>query len=410
MLTVGVSGTLAAQEGAEGGEEPAGEASSEGAPELSEEEERELFEVDEDREDGEEAGDGEKLELQRRREKALRDMKIDEAREAGFNFGQREGATTRTTGAFVAITGGFVAHGLGHWYIGDKGTAGVLAAMESGSLALMGGGLASWLLAGDTPGGSAVAAPLFHLGVGTFGLSYLADIVGTIQGGELELPGNSRRLQGIGIDAGYRFQQTSRFPLRHLLNVGVTLDFGAVYGDVRTEQEVSLEGGSYEASLGGRVWRGRRPQTFAYVEAGGDLVDYRGSGPFSRWGVWGVAGVSMDMGMLTPQLAEFVVGAELGWGHQWTRIPPRGGSGEAGVLAQHYLPVDVYGHFNVSERLNVRIGYRREAGDYLMGTRHLGGIGSLGVRYNSAERLDLYLRSDVGAGVSLNGGLRVWLW
>jgi len=368
-----------------------------------------LFDVDESEREGEEEGGDEAVELERRGEKPLSQMSEEEAKEAGFNFGDQEESTVRTTGAFIAATGGLVARGLGHWYVGERNTAIWLAGMEGVAIALAGSGLATFFLAGDTTAGRAVSAPLFHLGAGLFGFSYIADVVGTIQGEQQELPDNSLDRPGLDVQLGYRFLQSPRFPSNHFLNAGAELDFEPFYMAFDTDQQVGLDAGIYRVTLGGRPWRGRRRLTRFYLEAQGRLLDFSGVGGFRLWDARGLAGVSVDLGTLSSQLAGFALGGEIGFGQQWIKPRP-GGESSSVTVSRNYLPVEVYGHFNLSKRMNVRLAYRRARGEFLQGVRHLAGVGQLEFAYDSSGFLDLRLKAEAGAGFALGAGLSADIW
>jgi hypothetical protein len=368
-----------------------------------------LFDVDESERKGDEGGEGEAVELERRGEQPLSEMSKDEAKDAGFNFGDEEESSVRTTGAFIAATGGLVVRGLGHWYVGERNTAIWLAGMEGVSLALAGSGLATFLLAGDTTAGRAVSAPLFHLGAGLFGFTYIADVVGTIQGEQLDLPDNTRDRPGLDVQLGYKFLQSPRFPSNHFLDVGAELDFEPVYLQFDTDLQVGLDAGVYRATLGGRPWSGRRRLTRLYLEATGRLLDFSGVGGFRLWDARGVVGGSVDLGTLSSQLSGFALGGEIGFGQQWIKPRP-GGESSSITVRRNYVPVEVYGHFNLSKRMNVRLAYRRARGEFLQGVRHLAGVGQLEFAYDSSGFLDLRLHAEAGAGFALGAGLSADVW
>ena len=396
----------------------ADETDAEAEPETSEspeegahlEDEEALFDVSEDGEIDEDGESEERDPRERRDDVPLRKMDRKEAEEAGFDFGGRERPTRRTTGALLAATGGLLAHGIGHWYVEDPRTAFTLAAMEGTSLALMGSGLAVWLTERDSVAGNAFGKTAFHLGAGLFGISYLIDVLGALQGARLRLPENSGHHRGLSVHAGYRYREVTAHPLRHFFVGRIDYDIGRVFGRVRTEQGFQLDVSEYEGEVGVRVIRGEREMTFGYVELLGGMFQYRGAGEFDRVRGEARMGASLDFGFIAPHLDQLAVGAEAGWGVASHRLPvaerPEGRWADLSA----FLPAEVYTDMNLSDRLNVRVSYEKRSGDHLQATRALVGVGGIRFRYDSSDLFDLELAGRFGGGYAVHAGIGLQLW
>ncbi len=374
------------------------------------EREEELFEVPDDEPDEPTADEQGTEGRERRRDVSLTEMSRGEAERAGFDFGDERETGRRTTGSFLAATGGLVAHGLGHWYVEDPRTALTLAAAEGGSLAFLGTGLGLWLTRPDGSVGRRAGAASFHLGAGLFGLSYLVDLVGTLQDARLRLPPNTGGRSGLALQLGYRYVHAGNDPLNHYFVGRADVGAGPVFGELRTRQEFRFETSDYKTEVGVRLLRGSREMTRLYTVLRADwFVSQRGAGMRRLRGEARLGG-SLDLGAVAPHLEQIVVGADLGGGMLGYRRPVGGeGSDFAWAERPWYLPVEVYADLNLSERLNGRIGYDKRPGEPLQPNNRLGGVGEVRFRYDSSELFDLQLEGRFGDGYSLQAGLIVRL-
>jgi hypothetical protein len=179
---------------------------------------------------------------------------------------------------------------------------------------------------------------------------------------------------------------------------------------VATTQDFGINTSNYAADVGVRYWQGQRPWTYGYVEVAGELFDHREVAPVQRWRGEVRAGLSVDLGVVAPHLSEVALGAELGVGREWYRLPTESADSGGFGGGLDYIPLETYAHFNVSQRLNVRVDYTKRAGDPLQATRRLAGRGGLEFNYDSTDLFDLELRAEVGGGVAVTGGLILWVW
>ena len=371
--------------------------------------EEELFEVPE--EDGAEGADEEEaVEEERRREEPLREMDKQEAKEAGFDFGGDARIAERTTGSFLAATGGLLAHGIGHWYVQEPRTAIFLAITEGVSVLLMGTGLAVNILEPNSTTGTAYAGTAFHVGAGLFGTSYLIDIIGSVQGGTLRMPDNGRIRRNVAIRAGYEFTRARGYPQPHHFFGMLDYDVGPLFGEAGSEQEFQFDASSYLVDLGVRFWRGGRDLTYVYTTLYGEFFQYRAAGKYSRLTGELRLGTSLDLGLISPHLEQVAVGADAGYGLAAYRIPVLGSSGYIWGGRAPYIPVEIYTHFNLSQRLNVRMHYEKRPGAPLQATRRLGGVGGIDFFFDTPNIFDLELGAEFGGGFALSGALVLQLW
>lgn len=380
-------------------------------PEQDRADEDALFEKPEQEAEQESSENITRRRLQRIEEQPLEQMSEEQARQSGFVFGDPNEESSRTSAAFLAATAGLLAHGVGHWYVDERRTAAILLGMEGAGLALMGSALAWQGLADDSPASQIYARPAMYAGLGLFGLSYLLDIIGTVQTTEIGLPVNTRRTRGISVEANYRYIDMQGYPTKtlQLLTAGSTVDLGWGYVGARTDQDVYLETSVYGLTLGSRPWRGPGRHTYLFVEGDGEWFNFSGTGRFQRLGAQMRAGVSLELGNWISQLRHVAVGAAAGYGYHWLWLP--GADSQMSQAASvSYVPFEMFVHFNLTERLNARVAYEHQNGEFLQSTPPNWAVTSVEVLYRSTDILDLVVRGELGGGFGVTGGLRVWFW
>lgn len=377
--------------------------------ELSEDE---LFEPRESETERSTRERGGEREVERVDEKPLELMTREEAAAAGFVFGDTQEESSRTSATFLAATAGLLAHGVGHWMLDEKRTATVLLAAEGASVALMSSALLWRWLGDDSTASRVYSGPALYLGVGLFGLSYLLDVVGTIQNPELGMPDNTRQHRGISIEAHYAYLQLEGYPSENLqlLTAGSTVDLGWGYLGARTDQDVYLDTAVYGLEVGWRPWRGAGRHNFVFVEADGELFQFSGAGTFSRLSAEARVGLSVDLGNWISRLRNIAVGASTGYGSHWYALPVQGQSALEYGLHTGYVPFELFTHFNLTDRLNARVAYEHREGDFLQSAPAGLAVTSLEFLYQSSDILDLVVRGELGGGLGVTGGLRLWFW
>lgn len=386
---------------------------AEDAPEKPEElDEDALFRTRETRDDEQGGSRAGPARARRVDEKPLEEMSHTEARRAGFRFGEQADNESRAAAVFLAATAGMLAHGVGHWYVDEPRTGAALLIGEGVALALVASALLWRWLGEDSAASQVYMGPALYAGVGLFGLTYLLDIIGTAQKGDLGMPQNGRRAQGVSIRADYHYLRLDGYMTDslQLLSAGSTVDLGWGYLGARTDQDVSLNTALYGATLGARPWRGPEAHDFLFIDADAELLKFDGLGHFRRMGAQARAGISLDLGRLISHLNQVAAGISLGYGHRWYQLPGAKSPDLEQALSIGYIPVETFLHMNLTQELNARVGYEYQQGDLLQSARPGLGLVSLELLYRSSEIIDLLLRAELSGGLGLSGGLRVWVW
>jgi hypothetical protein len=346
----------------------------------------------------------------------LQGMTREELEGAGFFYGEAARDQEQSTAVLSLLTVGLVVHGAGHWALGEERTAAALLTMEAAGLLLWGAGvIAPRLVEGDWAS-AAYSRHAVYAGVGLFGASFLLDVAGLLQADGTEAPANTTRERGLSVLAQAGYLDTKKFPVQTVLRLDMSADLGAVgvYGS--TLQDVALGLSMYGAGSTWRFVQDGRSFTYAYVRAEGEYMTFRLDGAFDRLSVLGTVGGSLDMGLLTRRLRGVACGAEVGYMSQWywlqtAQVDPETQEHvrELG-LRLDALPLEVFVHGNMSERMHLRVLYRRRDGDLLQDGARLWGIPGVGLTYSSAKNLDLVLRGEYGGGLGIWGGLRAWVF
>ena len=393
-----------------------------GERELSEEEA--LFEVEER---GDEGLDEEQTSTQQRDRARQEEDELDgeTSREAlqraGFLFGDFGGERRRSTAFLMALFPGLVAHGAGHFYLGDRQTAWTLAAMELGGVALIGLGALAPRAFSRRASQSSVARPAFYTGVGLVLSSYVIDVVGVTRSETPLLYRSPLKRRGASARLGYEFMQARYFPLRNVIAAELELDTGAFQATARSRQDVALLSSFYGGGAGWRIWQVDETEHQVRLRVDGELMQLRDVGRFSR--VQGAALLSgvLDLGVVSPRLRRLYLGLEGGYGYQLYALPeaitpeenaqrdspPELEWEDQGV---GLVPWEMFGGMMFTERLHLQLSYRRYDGEPLAGVNRLLGVPALKVDYRSGRNFDLTFEARYGSGFSVGAGLRIWLY
>ncbi len=339
--------------------------------------------------------------------RSLEERSREELVSQGFVFEDAASAQSRAVGTLLGATAGLVLRGIGHWYVDDYVTAASLLGVHVLSLGLIGTsiGLNAW---GDSTGW---ADSTMYLGTGLFVLSYAVDVLGTAYSDELGLPQNTAEPRRLGLQLRYTYIQDDWHDLRHMINGEIKADFSAVFGSLRTVQDVYLDLSSYGGLFGWRVWQGTSKLTWAAVELEGDFQFWKGARPQERVEGSVLLGTSLDLGDLFRHLEHFAVGLHVGIGQRYvsyraTADQPR--SDWKGTRG--YIPMELFTHMNLSESLNARFAYSRWRNYYLQTNEGFTGLSSIEFVYKSADNLDLVFRGELGSGFALSAALNLWIW
>src|SRR5690606_23851029 len=122
----------------------------------------------------------------------LSEKSKEELRDEGFVFGADANLSTSSTATLVALIAGLPIHGIGHLWIDDSRTGNTLLIAEGISIATMAAaGTYIWLDSGSSSA-SGWMSSVFELGLSSFAIGYLLDVIGTVQGVDREFTLNTR--------------------------------------------------------------------------------------------------------------------------------------------------------------------------------------------------------------------------
>jgi len=330
----------------------------------------------------------------------LEKLDLERARARGFEFGDDQDDRSGGGASLTAATAGAVVHGAGHFAAGNTRAGWWLTGSQAAGAGLLTAGI---LGTNRSHGGSTVGMARIAgvLGAGLLGAGYLADIAGTLPTDRERrgLPRNDSLHRQFEVEAGYRFRRTEGSPLSHFVHASAKLDGGVWSVAARTEHELQLAASSVglEASLDPAVSRSRL--THPTVVVGGDYLYSGETGEFRRWSGFALAGGSVDLGLISPGLSEFAVGALVGGERSWLDWG-RGSHAE-------WLPAArVFSHFNLGRRLHTRVSYRLDTNDWLAADRNLAGIGEVSLRFDTDGPFDLRLGGRLGGGIGITTALQ----
>ncbi len=216
-------------------------------------------------------------------------------------------------GGVIALAPGFLVHGLGHFYVGDRAGGLKLLGAELAGVAMIVG---SSLLTSATREAGTYGAPaelLRHAGIVLFVGSWAADVVGAVKGVEA-FEADSTRLRGADFALGYRYTYDPLTPFRHHLVTRLRLDGGWIYARPLVDLAKGLR--RYEVDLGTRVFRGQDPHNQVALGARLQRRELSAYGAATR-GVAGYAGVKGDLGLVLPSLRNLYLVSRLGYGADW---------------------------------------------------------------------------------------------
>lgn len=331
----------------------------------------------------------------------LSEKSKEDLRDEGFVFGDDANLSTSSTATLVALIAGLPIHGIGHFWIDDSRTGNTLLIAEGISIVTMAAaGTYIWL---DSSSSSASGwmSSVFELGLSSFAIGYLLDVIGTIQGVDREFTLNTRNSQRYTAEAGYGFLSTEEIPTRHLLNFGLGADFGAFYTKLDATSDIEVASLSGSLLLGTRFLR-LRPQSFIFVEAKGEVFGFREAGPFWRSTVEGRLGGSLDMGTFFTQLNQVAVGFWVGYGQDFLRFEEDFAVDFEGGSA--FLTQQAFIHFNATENLNIFFGHGRHPSWYIPAVNRFVGTTDVEIRYRTNfGRLKVGATIGSGLGLSIGG-------
>ncbi|MFN3196800.1 MAG: hypothetical protein ACE366_00085 [Bradymonadia bacterium] len=157
-------------------------------------------------------------------------------------------------GGLLASVPGFLIHGVGHYYMGERETALALLIAEVVGVAAL---LASAFMKQPVEDNAGYGAPrqwLLHTGIMLFSVSWLADIVGAFKGSDPltldeDLPDRNR----VGLS--YRYNSDPLTPFAHYIVLWYELNAGRFFVRPLMDLEVALDNRRFLLDVGGRLWQ-----------------------------------------------------------------------------------------------------------------------------------------------------------
>lgn len=344
-------------------------------------------------------------------QKSLGELSKKEARNRGFVFGTEKRRDNRSSATLVALTGGAILHGLGHWYRDDRESAWKLLAAEVASIALAGAGILV-RPQGTDGAGPLVGDALLYAGGSFFALSYLIDLIGTYNGPDAELPASTERYRGLSVSAGYDYVDLEGLPRQAMqfFQAKSEIDIGAFYGRVRYNQDVLLGPWTYGGTVGIRPYRGRDLDDFAFIQADTQWLNLSlGASPYRLRGQL-VGGYSLDIGRFFGHLRDLAIRMSGGYERHWygegqvTEAVDFGRSRGDFVFGTHLL-------FNVTDVVRLDAGLKRRVRTAFGGQgSRTSKVGVARLNYRVNELVDVDIRAEFGDAYKLGAVADVWLW
>lgn len=335
----------------------------------------------------------------------------EQAIDQGYEPRPEDEPAGSVAGGLLALGPGFVAHGIGHAYIGDTSTAVGLFLAELAGAALFVSGV---LLDDATVGSGDTGAPrkiLVHAGAALFVGSYVADVVGTFKGAE-PFDANTSRVDETQLRVGYTFNEDPVSPFRHIFGFDLSIDMGRVYSVPSFELDVQNAYRLYALDLGVRVLRGRDPRNHLALGAEVRRREQPEFGVASRE-YEGYLQLRFDVGTLVSSMENLYAVHRTGIGYEQVQI---GGSEselpsllEAADYGAAYIAVGSGVEFNTGRKTTLLLGWAQDPMRYPAPPAHNGGIFEAMVTHAYGREVDVRIHFAVGqgftAGASVGYGL-----
>jgi hypothetical protein len=238
---------------------------------------------------------------------------IEDAIEQGYTPRPADEPAGSLLGGVIGLAPGFLVHGLGHFYVGDRAGGVKLLVAELAGISLL---VADVLIGAATNESGTWGAPrqvLRHAGIVLFVGSWAADVIGAFKGYE-SFEQDTTRQRGGDFSLGYRYTFDPLTPFRHHLVMRLALDGGRIYARPLVDLADGLR--RYEMDLGTRLFRGDDPQNQFAVGARLQRRELAAYGAATR-GVMGYAAVKTDLGQALPSLRYLYLVSRVGVGGDW---------------------------------------------------------------------------------------------
>jgi hypothetical protein len=329
----------------------------------------------------------------------------EELRAEGWTFDDTRSTPGNIGAAAIAIFGGTLWHGVGHWMLGERTDAAYLLAAQAIGAVALSTGFAIRYGVSESPAAHSAGAAFAVTGGGLLAASWVADIVGAFKGTGDRLPSNTEEHRGFALQAAF---ETLGAPGVRAANF-VTLALPLVGHKWRVEPfgELSIAADHWRA--GARAeWRipfGRVDGSHVAIGALGFEEQAPASG-YGRTQLAATAGLRLDVGDVLPHLAGLTWTSRLDLAVDHYFFDATGNAHFRASDRKIHLPVETAVAFNVDPSVHLAFGYRHRR-DALVG-RIAPNIGALHARLgvHPWRRFAVLVELEQGAFTRASFGFR----
>lgn len=268
-------------------------------------------------------------------------------------------------GGLLAVSGGLVVHGAGHFYVGDNDFGLRLLASELVAVATFGIGSLITAYGSDNDAAYYTGAALQVAGGGLFAWSWLGDVIGTFKSTTVRLPDPTDRPSGFSGQLLYSSIFGSPVTIGSLAELALSYNGDRFEIEGRGEYAPIPSFYSAMVRVGYRIPVGRESRTALMIEAriGEEAALEEGWGR-DRASI-GLA-ATVDMGELLPHVRGLLWKLRiLGWA-DFYYYETQGNKRLLGENTRWHVPVETGIGMNANQGIYLEVGYRHRS-DLLIG-------------------------------------------
>jgi hypothetical protein len=329
-----------------------------------------------------------------------------DAQAQGFAQRPAEEPAGSLFGGVLAVGPGFLLHGFGHYYAGDKETALTLFLAEIVGLGLIVGAFALDEFTHGSGSTGGLRLGLTHAGAALFFGSWGADILGTFKGAGAFDP-LSWRTEGTSMGLAYRFTDNPLTPFKHHTVARFSFDSGSFYLSPELDLEASLGLWQVELDTGMR-WRFANPHNHLVLGARVRRHAVRRYG-YASLASAAYLGGQLDLGEVVRGMRGFYVFNRTGYGvvgHQFgDQVGTAPGPTDGPWFQDSWLLIETGVAFNVGLKTTLMMAFIEDP------TRDVGpsegdsGLVEVSLQHRQSADLDI----DVGFMAGEGWGIRLGL-
>ncbi len=329
-----------------------------------------------------------------------RTLADDELAEQGWEFRERPSTPGSVGAGVLALTAVSVVHGAGHMALADRRSWVHLLVGEAIGIVAFGTGTAVDA-ATDGDGGEVAGAALQTAGASLFVATWIADVVGAIQGTGTKLATNTRELPGLNLEVFYSALVADGIEASNLATVSLPMVTRRLVVTPTVEADATLDYRHLTADVAWRQHFTWRPLTWVEVAAIG-VEEYVDSAGFGRNEIGGRVGFSLDVGDVLPHVRGLVWRNHVGVASSWLYFDSDGERRFVRDQQQLRVPWGFRLDMNVNRSVNMGVGY--EGPDDRL-------VGSASSRFGRAiGRVAVVPRNRIGVELRLEQGAFTRLW